>query len=68
MTKEVAFEAVGRPINDRIDEAYRKKYGDSPYLGSMIGASARSATVNVTARDTAAGSRRRGRNVLVVPG
>jgi hypothetical protein len=33
MTKEVTFESVDGPINDRIDEAYRAKYGDSPYLG-----------------------------------
>jgi hypothetical protein len=31
MTKEVAFEPVDGPINDRIDDAYRAKYGDSPY-------------------------------------
>jgi hypothetical protein len=48
MTKEVAFEPVEGPINDRIDDAYRAKYHGSPYLGSMIGASARSATVKVT--------------------
>jgi hypothetical protein len=26
MTKDVAFEAVNGPLNDRIDEAYRAKY------------------------------------------
>ena len=51
MTKEVAFEAVNGPINDRVDDAYRAKYHDSPYLGPMIGA--RSATVKVTPRDVA---------------
>ena len=30
MTKEVAFEAVNGPIQDRIDEAYRQKYAKSP--------------------------------------
>jgi hypothetical protein len=47
MTKEVAFELVDGPINDRIDDAYRAKYRGSPYLGSMISARARSATVKV---------------------
>jgi hypothetical protein len=41
MTKEVTFEAVDGPINDRIDDAYRAKYHDSPYLSPMIGARAR---------------------------
>ena len=47
MTREVIFEAVDGPINDRIDEAYRAKYRGSPYLNPMIGARARSATVKV---------------------
>src|SRR5947209_10900216 len=47
MTKEVTFEAVSGLINDQIDGAYRTKYGGSPYLSPMIGASARSATVKV---------------------
>jgi hypothetical protein len=50
MTKEVTFEAVAGPINDRIDEAYRAKYHDSPYLSPMIGARARSATVKIMPR------------------
>ncbi len=48
MTREVAFEKVDGPINDRIGDAYRAKYRDSPYLDPMIGARARSATVMVT--------------------
>jgi hypothetical protein len=52
MTKEVTFEPVDGPINDRIDDAYRAKYRGSPYLGPMIGARARSATVKVMPRDT----------------
>src|SRR5439155_27292257 len=36
-TREVIFEAVDGPINDRIDEAYRAKYRGSPYLSPMIG-------------------------------
>ncbi|MFZ0520358.1 MAG: DUF2255 family protein [Candidatus Acidiferrales bacterium] len=50
MTKEVAFEPVDGPINDRIDEGYRAKYQGSPYLKPMIGSRARSATVKVLAR------------------
>ena len=50
MTKEVIFEPVDGEINDRIDDAYRAKYRGSPYLGPMIGASARSATVEVMPR------------------
>jgi hypothetical protein len=50
MTKEVTFEPVVGPINDRIDDAYRAKYRGSPYLGPMIGARARSATIKVMPR------------------
>src|SRR5881628_1990490 len=52
MTKEATFEPVNGPINDRIDEAYRAKYHDSSYLGSMISARTRSATVKVMPRKT----------------
>ncbi len=52
MTKEVAFEPVDGPINDRIDDAYRAKYRESPYLGPMIGARARAATVKVMPRES----------------
>ncbi len=51
LTKEVTFEPVEGPINDRIDEAYRAKYQGSPYLGPMIGAGPRSATVKVMPRE-----------------
>jgi hypothetical protein len=47
MTREVVFEPVGGAINDRIDDAYRAKYGGSPYLAPMIGPRARSATARV---------------------
>src|SRR5579875_2314528 len=50
MTREVTFEPVDGPINDRIDDAYRKKYKGSPYLSPMI--SARAATVKVMPRKT----------------
>jgi hypothetical protein len=51
LTKEVTFEPIDGPINDRIDDTYRAKYHDSPYLGPMIEARARSATVRVMPRD-----------------
>ena len=50
ITKEVTFEPVNGPINDRIDDAYRAKYKGSPYLPPMISARARSATVRVLPR------------------
>jgi hypothetical protein len=52
MTKEVTFEPEDGPINDRVDGAYRAKYGASPYLTPMIGARARSATVRVMPHET----------------
>jgi len=50
MTKEVSLEPVEGPVNDQIDEAYRAKYGGSPYLEPMIGKRARAATVKVVPR------------------
>ena len=50
MTKEVAFEPIDGPINDRIDDAYRAKYSSSPYLSPMVSSQARKATVKVTPR------------------
>jgi hypothetical protein len=47
-TSAVAFEPVDGPIQDRIDDAYRAKYRNSPYLSPMIAARARSATVKIT--------------------
>ena len=52
ITKEVTFEPVDGAIKATIDDAYRVKYKGSPYLSPMIGAQARSATVEVTPRDT----------------
>lgn len=52
MTREVSFEPVDGPINDCIDDAYRAKYHDSPYLGPMVGAHARSATVRILPRES----------------
>jgi hypothetical protein len=52
MAKEVTFESVEGPINDRIDDAYRAKYRGSPYLDAMISNRARAATVKVLPRKT----------------
>src|SRR2546421_7098080 len=54
MTKDVTFEPVDGPINDRVDDAYRAKYHGSPYLSPMIVARARSATVKLMPRETKA--------------
>lgn len=51
---EVTFEPVDGPINDRIDDDYRAKYHNSPYLNPMIGTQARAATVKVILRETPA--------------
>ncbi|MCO4319032.1 DUF2255 family protein [Phyllobacterium sp. 21LDTY02-6] len=48
MTREVAFEPGDGALNDRIDEAYRRKYATSRYLAPMIGERARAATVKIT--------------------
>jgi hypothetical protein len=47
LTRNVIFEPVEGPINDNIDDAYRAKYGGSPYLKPMISAQARGATVKI---------------------
>jgi hypothetical protein len=47
MTKEVVFELVDGPMNERIDEAYRAKCASSPYLKPMISARARAATLRI---------------------
>ena len=52
ITKEVAFEPVEGPVNDRIDEAYRAKYAESAYLSAMISARARSATIQISPRES----------------
>jgi hypothetical protein len=50
ITKEVTFEPVDDAMNDRIDDAYRKKYRGSPYLRPMVGPRARSAGVKIMPR------------------
>jgi len=46
----VTFEPVDGPIDDRIDDAYRAKYGKSRYLNPMIGPRAKAATVRIVPR------------------
>lgn len=50
-TDDVAFHPVDDDaLCDRIDEAYRARYGGSPYLGAMISDRARAATVRISPR------------------
>lgn len=51
ITKDVAFVPVDGAILKRIDDAYKAKYKSSAYLGAMIGARARSATLRVVPRE-----------------
>jgi hypothetical protein len=44
---EVNFETVKENLNDQVDEAYRKKYGGSPYLSTMISKQAKEATIRI---------------------
>ncbi len=47
ITKEIVFAPVAGPLNDEIDDAYRVKYKDSPYLDPMIDTRARAATIKI---------------------
>jgi len=49
MTREVLFEQADADaqLNNLIDDAYRKKYGDSPYLNSMIREHARASSIKI---------------------
>jgi hypothetical protein len=51
LTSAVDFVPVEGAVNDRIDDAYRAKYRGNPYLDSMIGDRARSATIKITPRN-----------------
>ncbi len=49
---EISFEPIrDANLNDRIDQAYRRKYADSPYLGPMIQAGPRQSTLRVVPRE-----------------
>lgn len=49
MVKDVTFEAVenDETLNTKIDEAYKAKYGKSPYLSPMISNRAKEATIRI---------------------
>lgn len=65
MTKDVAFEPVEEAMNNRVDDAYRAKYHDSPYLAPMIGARARSATIRIIPGESSSDSTKRNESVKV---
>ncbi len=44
---KVAFDIVTGDINGLIDQAYKEKYGSSPYLNAMITQSSKDATIQV---------------------
>jgi hypothetical protein len=48
---DVRFGPVDGSVNDRIDDAYRAKYGGSSYLNAMITERARAATIRITPRN-----------------
>ena len=49
---EVEFVPVDdEALSERIDDAYRQKYADSPYLPPMVSAGPKAATVEITSRD-----------------
>ena len=45
--KNVQFEPVTGDINAKIDEAYKKKYADSPYLNTMLNQHAKMSSLRV---------------------
>ena len=47
LTMKVTFLQARDELGSRIDEAYKMKYGNSPYLASMISERARSATIAI---------------------
>lgn len=50
VTLDVSFEPVSGNLNDTVDQAYREKYGSSPYLSPMISDRSRAATVRIEPR------------------
>mgnify|MGYP001014987622 CR=1 FL=1 len=51
LTRDVTFEPVDGPVNEAVDQAYRAKYGSSPYLSAMIGDQVQCTTVKIMPRD-----------------
>ncbi|GGA96024.1 DUF2255 family protein [Mucilaginibacter rubeus] len=48
MTKEVTYQAVTGDINEKVDEAYRKKYAGESYLAPMTRGRAKTATMKIS--------------------
>jgi len=48
MVKDVLFEPVEAVMNNRIDNAYKIKYNNNPYLSSMISKRAAEATIKIS--------------------
>ncbi|MFJ5698700.1 DUF2255 family protein [Arthrobacter sp. NPDC093139] len=51
-TIEVSFAPADPELQDDIDAAYRQKHAGDYYLGHMVGAGSRAATVEITPRQT----------------
>jgi hypothetical protein len=47
---EVTFTAADPAMNGEVDDAYRRKYGDSRYLEPMLSTRAQDATVSLAPR------------------
>lgn len=47
-TWNVVFSQADDRLTEQINQAYRAKYGSSPYLGSMTGVKAQAATVLIS--------------------
>jgi hypothetical protein len=50
-TWSVVFSQADDRLTEHINQAYRAKYGSSPYLGSMIAGKAQAATVVISPAD-----------------
>ena len=47
LVKSVRFKPVSGKVNEKIDEAYRRKYSGSPYLSAMISERTKAATIQI---------------------
>lgn len=47
MERKVEFKTINGEINHKIDQAYKEKYGVSPYLNAMISERTKEATIQV---------------------
>lgn len=48
MVKNVVFEIVNADLQNQIDEAYKTKYNESPYLPPMLDERAKEATIKIS--------------------